>query len=355
MDTYSISKRDSERLDFARILFALMVVYIHSSQGGVNLAGGSVAFDTPQWLTMVKSFFSDVLPRCAVPGFFLISGVLLFRKPFSWRENMEKKWIRLAVPYLLLNTFWILFYLVCQSLPVVSGFFSKDRVVDWSFAQWLDAYTGFRSGEPLAYHLWFLRDLFVMNLAAPIIGCLMKRVPNLTALAVVLPYLFWSKTRYFGITVEAVCFFTLGAWVANQGIHFQSFRREQEWCLGALYLASLPLALLSQSVTVKRFSILLGVVFWLVCVTELPPGAFWKKLMPCALDIYLFHQMTMTIFFKIVNKVIPPTTLAQLLEYLLMPVVMVVFCVCLRLFLKRFLPGGYGLLTGNRQKAAAEK
>ena len=173
--TYTISPRASQRLDLAKLWFSFMVVFIHANQEGVNLVGGNIVFETPAWLALIKRLGSDIIPRCAVPGFFLIAGVLLFRKPFSWKENMRKKCRSLAVPYLLLNTLWILFYLVCQSLPVVSGFFTQNPIAAWEWLDWLDAYTGFRAGGPMVYHLWFLRDLFLMNLIAPAIGWVTKR------------------------------------------------------------------------------------------------------------------------------------------------------------------------------------
>ena len=73
--------------------------------------------------------------------------------------------------------------------------------------------------------------------------------------------------------------------------------------------------------------------------------------MPFSLDIYLFHQMTMTVFFKLVNKLVYPTPAAQLVEYLGMPFVMFAFCTGLAVLLRRFLPKTYSLLTGNRGRA----
>ena len=348
MEPYVISPRASQRLNLAKLWFAFMVVFIHSCQDGVNMAGGSVAFETPRWLEMLKLLGSDIIPRCAVPGFFLIAGVLLFRKPFTWKENMRKKCRSLAVPYLLLNTLWILFYILCQSIPATAAFFSKERILDWGPGEWLDGYFGTRSGGPMVYHLWFLRDLFVMNLVAPIIGYLTKKAPKLTAAGVLALYLL-PKTRYLTITTEAICFFTLGACAVRENLHLEDVKGK--WLLAVLYWALVLAAALAEKVLLKKLCILTGVAFWLVCATDLEPGRFLRWLMPFSLDIYLFHQMTMIIFFKLVNKLVPPTTLAQLAEYLGMPFVMFAFCIGLSLFLRRFLPGTYSLLTGARQKA----
>ena len=349
MEPYVISPRASQRLNLAKLWFAFMVVFIHSCQDGVNMAGGSVAFETPRWLEMLKLLGSDIIPRCAVPGFFLIAGVLLFRKPFTWKENMRKKCRSLAVPYVLLNTLWILFYILSQSIPATAVFFSKVRILDWGPREWLDGYFGTRSGGPMVYHLWFLRDLFVMNLVAPIIGYLTKKAPKLTAAGVLALYLL-PKTRYLTITTEAICFFTLGACAVRENLHLEDVKGK--WILAVLYWALVLAAALAENVLLKKLCILTGVAFWLVCATDLEPGRFLRWLMPFSLDIYLFHQMTMIIFFKLVNKLVPPTTLAQLAEYLGMPFVMFAFCIGLSLFLRRFLPRTYSLLTGVRQKAA---
>ena len=91
--TYVISPKASRRLDLAKLWFSFMVVFIHSNQEGVNMAGGSVAFETPGWLELLKRLGSDIIPRCAVPGFFLIAGVLLFRKDFSWMRSPVQIWL----------------------------------------------------------------------------------------------------------------------------------------------------------------------------------------------------------------------------------------------------------------------
>ena len=346
--TYTISPRSSQRLNLAKFWFAMMVVFIHSNQEGVNLAGGSIVFETPVWLELIKRLGSEIIPRCAVPGFFLISGVLLFRKKFSWKENMAKKCRSLAVPYLLLNTLWILFYLVCQSLPVFSGFFTQSRIASWGLLDWLDAYTGFRSGEPMVYHLWFLRDLFLMNIVAPVIAWATKKNPLLAAALVTALYLFRSKSRYFGVTIEAICFFVLGACLVQLDVHLEHINKKWPLVLG--YFILIPAALFTDSLFVKKLSIFAGLAFWLVCGTDIASDRLLQWLTSFSLDIYLFHEMTMTVFFKLINKFIYPSPTAQLLEYLGMPFAMLAFCIALSVFLKTFLPKSYSVLTGKRRE-----
>ena len=201
----------------------------------------------------------------------------------------------------------------------------------------------------MVYHLWFLRDLFLMNLIAPVIGWVTKKAPTASAALVLALYLLRAKTRYFGISIETICFFTLGACLVRWDVHLDSVKKK--WPIAIAYALLVIASVVTDTLVVKKLCILTGVVFWPVCTTDFAPGRFLKWLMPFSLDIYLFHQMTMTVFFKLVNKLVYPTPAAQLVEYLGMPFVMFAFCTGLAVLLRRFLPKAYSLLTGNRGRA----
>ena len=132
-------------------------------------------------------------------------------------------------------------------------------------------------------------------------------------------------------------------------MHLDSVKKK--WPIAITYAVLVIASVVTDTLVVKKLCILTGVVFWPVCTTDFAPGRFLKWLMPFSLDIYLFHQMTMTVFFKLVNKLVYPTPAAQLVEYLGMPFVMFAFCTGLAVLLRRFLPKAYSLLTGNRGRA----
>ena len=94
--------------------------------------------EVPQWLWMIKYIISNVISIVAVPGFFIIASILLYRKPFGWKENVKKKIRTLIVPYFILNTMWILIFLICQSIPFLKIYFGREEslVVNWTWVQW---------------------------------------------------------------------------------------------------------------------------------------------------------------------------------------------------------------------------
>lgn len=66
------------------------------------------------------------------------------------------------------------------------------------------------------------------------------------------------------------------------------------------------------------------------------------------LSIFLFHEMNITILQKICAKVFPQSALIQLAEYLLIPCFIILCYVLLSMFLQKYLPKVYSLITGNR-------
>ena len=160
---YYVTADFSRRISICKVWFTIMVLFIHSYTTMVSMNSGDVVLRVPRWLGMIKYVISGNISRCAVPGFFVISALFLYRKEFSWWGNVRKKFRTLMIPYLLMNTFWVVFYFVCQHIPAVSDYFSnaENMVGDWKLSGWLRGY-GITSISPLLYPLWFLKYLFLI-------------------------------------------------------------------------------------------------------------------------------------------------------------------------------------------------
>ena len=118
-----ISNSKSERLQLLKAVFTIMILFIHSYAENINLVGGNIIFNSPEWLKYTKIIVSNVISMCSVSGFFFLSAFLLYRKPFLWWNNIIKKGKRLVIPYFIFNTFWIAVIFMAQHIPFLSGFF----------------------------------------------------------------------------------------------------------------------------------------------------------------------------------------------------------------------------------------
>lgn len=346
--SYPISREMSQRIDIWKVLLTVMVVFIHAYSDTFHFSSGSVALEVPQWLDTVKYTVSQCVCRCAVPGFFLISSVLLYRKPFRWWDNVRKKSRSLLIPYVLVNSFWILFYVVCQKIPALGVFFSSpDSIVaNWDLWDWLHAY-GIKTASPLVYPFWFLKYLFVLNVCAPLIKKVVRTVPTLSFLSLLA---LWLLTPESYLT-QAVCFWGFGCFLVEKNIPLERVDRLHKGVLSAVYLLLVAADVYTRSSSIHNACILVGLVFWFACFAEVKNEKIRQlllKLSAYSFPIYLFHELPLTMLKKICAKVLPLTPVFQLLTYVGIPLVILGCCLLLSILLERFLPGLYQILTGSR-------
>ncbi len=355
---YPISRQLSEQINIYRLLLVFLVIYNHSYHTVSLFSDAELVLEKARWLWHGKYALSQVIGRSTVPGFFLISALLLYRKDFDWRQNIRRKLKSLAIPYLFFNLAWILLFLVLQQFSFASFLFGSEEniVKNWSFVQWADALLGFRGDlVPFLYPTWFLRDLLILNLFAGLIGWLMDRLPWPTLLLAVWLWFFKAESNTSVPDLQSICFWIFGAFVAKKGIRLELFNRP--WMLLVLpvyawfvYMATkhrydpvyLPLhnmALFLGVFTLFAFSLLLF---------KLPCRSFLLRLSAYTFPIYLFHEFTTLTFRKLAAALFSTSALSQLLQYLLIPVAVVVFCLMLSVILKRISPRFFALITGGR-------
>lgn len=347
---YPLSAAVSRRLNLYKLILSVLVVYIHANSAAAELA-------EPLWLINFRLMISYAVAHCAVPGFFLLSSILLYRKPFCWKENMRKKLRTLGIPYLLMNTFWIAAYFVAQQIPGLRDFFSNpDKLIaQWGFREYANAFLGFQKGSfyPFLYPLWFVRDLLVLNALASLLGYLIDHFPNICLTAAVAAWLFVPETGIFFMDIESICFWVLGGVLVKKGISLEEGDRIPMalWVLAYAFLVLLVMTVGRPYRWLARLTFVTGVFFWFR-VTALVHSPRWMdvlgKLSAFSFGIYLFHEFLLTFIRKAAVKLLPLTPVSQLLQYLLIPAAVVVLCIAICMVLKKWFPRLYGLLTGGR-------
>ena len=218
---YLLSEIESKSISIFKLLLIILVVYIHSyTENEIK-----ISFSETHYLIQLEYFFSKCIGACAVPGFFLISSILLYRKPFSFGDNLRKKVKTILIPYLLLNSFWIIFFFIFQHTPLDVYFSNEENMVSrWGLLQWLDAYLGILDHYPILYPSYFLRDLFILNLIAPFFLWFSMKFRY----AAVLYGIVWFLP--FNIMVGFVDIHVLGLWgigciVVNKRVHLRNAMR----------------------------------------------------------------------------------------------------------------------------------
>ena len=196
MSTSATGKRYT-LIDLLKVILTVGIVARHASL--VELAGRSGAFDA---FTNVVVALTEV----CVPLFFVLSGFLYFRnvpdRPdagYFW-DKTRKRVMSLLVPYLIANALaFVCYWLAHRVAPGMLSDFFGDKWHDPLFIFW----TG-----PVNMSLWFIRDLIIACIVAPLIYLFVRyaRIWGVLALAAV--WFFVGGSPLYNL------WFTIGAWAA---------------------------------------------------------------------------------------------------------------------------------------------
>ena len=174
----TIDSNISSRINLLRIMLIFGIVLVHMPYGPQTAPfnGNNGAID---WL---RVFLAESVFRVGVPCLSAISGYLLFRKGierFDYPKVVTRKIQSVLLPFLIWNLGFFAFVYMVQKLGVGQGYLPDVTKADLS--QLLDLMFAL-NGEPINLPLYFLRDLFVCILLAPVLVFFVKRYPVLTLL-----------------------------------------------------------------------------------------------------------------------------------------------------------------------------
>lgn len=208
---FSPKERQSRAIEVLRFPLAVMVVAIHCYYFNTQkLNHLELDGQTGIMISAVHSMIdlcSIVLTDCAVPLFFVVSGYLYFlKKPdMTMRENFIKiknKCITLGLPYIVWNVMGVLAYpgrfIEADATHRLLGFWSTN----FKIGGWAGPWDG---------PLWFVRDLFVVMLFAPLLSFLIRRYGVKVPLVFLILYIFHYEAVCPGLTTVSFLFFSIGA------------------------------------------------------------------------------------------------------------------------------------------------
>ena len=287
----------SKTIDILRFPLAVLVVAIHTYFNEGLKARGNI--DIPfsgEWAHEFIRFFSITLSDCAVPMFFVISGYLYFLKnPHLTREcylkKTKKKCVSLLLPFFCWSAVACMIepsrFLAVGTLEKITGF--------WSLTMGL-----WQGAGPWDGPLWFMRDLFVVMLCAPLIeltvrkmrlggGGILLYVPLLAGYNMIVP----------GISIRAFLFFMLGAFLAIKSTGFlASLKLKFVLPAGLIFLVLRNLSygcLADYHSVILESWILVSMATYYALARQIADStddiSVWKKLSAASFVIYAMHRL----------------------------------------------------------------
>ncbi len=217
-----IDPSTSTKIRGISLFCSLMICLNHSytvPTGFTEIAGEPWAFT----LALIENSVKFGIARISTPFFFAVAGFMVFAVIFPkglaggellgdashdrYLGEIAKRVRSLVVPYLIMCVWSYLLILGLQSLPGLAGHAEAPLAA----RGWLDtAQTLF--WNPVAYPLWFLRDLFLLCLSIPLIALVLRyRALAVVAFAIALAAWFtWFELRM----TRSIVFFSFGGYLA---------------------------------------------------------------------------------------------------------------------------------------------
>ena len=347
----------SNKIKILSFFLIIFVLYIHSGFHANEIDG-------MYWNHFIQEFISVKVGRLAVPLFFMISGYLFFLNTdsgiLSIKNKMMSRVHSILIPYIYGCIFFVMFLLLIQFIPGVANFMNGDilPLFNKSMLNILKSVFWISDGgnTPLAFQLWFLRDLIIIIALTPLLYYFLRLLKWWA-----LPLLF--ALSYLSITPESflssLFWFTLGGIFVFTKTSIEY--RKSKWGLIILFLY-LIVSLYEQIIgggsyfeSLQKVLILLGIVgIWfcydtLVCNNFSLKDTKWLSI-ACSftLFIYLFHEPTLNIVRKLIVIGIGKSSAGYLISYLISPYLLVFCAIVVGVILKRTIPRIYSNLVGGR-------
>jgi len=349
-----ITPEISGKIKFLRLPLIIGIVTIHSS---INPVGYADKF--------FQNFIASTWGGSCVLFLFILSGFLFFRNfnlsLNSYLEKLKSRFWTLLVPYLFWNLAVVAMVLIVLNIPATSSIIQghyKEYVGDYSFANLIDCLTGYRSGYPIAFHLWYVRDLIVMVILSPVFLLVARKIPYLGLALLAAPWLLNLQLGFIKIQWLGPLFFYLGCLIAVQKLDLTWLNRRKKLIIG-IYLAMAVVLAIMQTSEIKTFPqhlfecctrVVGTMAIW--CASDLITGKLQKvclNLSGFAFFVYAAHEPTVTVLKEVFDKLSKnPNSITVMVHYLWILTIATLLTLAAGSLLQKYTPKFFQVITGAR-------
>lgn len=367
----NINRFLSQKFRFYSFVCIALLLFVHGyNLNETYLTPFSLVRERLTFTTYIEYFLANGALRFRIPMLFIISGYIFAlqdRKPYA--ERIKKRFTTLIIPYFIWGAVGLAITYLWQQFDVTAQAVRDARLdqlgdnrpyseIGWGgvFYRWLV--------RPPSFQLWFIRSLFIYNVAYPFLRWAVTKYPVAWFSLV---FIFWH-TIFSVLLVEGqgLFFFSFGIWLnkRNYPIHkkpkwfshylswlfflgigviktFMAFelepgKPENFYLLSALHLTSVCAGIIAIWFGADAIVKWCMEKKWFVWLTA------WSFII-YALHVPLIHYTTRLAF--IYWNHIPNY---RLLTYIVVPVVIFFFCVAIGALFRKIAPKIYHVTTGGR-------
>lgn len=352
-----------------------LLVFVHAYNLQISyLQPWTVPGERMTFTTFTEYFLANGILRFRIPMLFIISGYLYaLHDHKSYKERTHKRLRTLLLPYLIWSAFGLLLTYVLELFPYTKHIIEQTQFMQidehrtllhqYKWYEWLGRWILI----PVPYQLWFIRVLLMYNIAYP---WLRHWVTNKKGRKIFFPIaiLLWLAT--FGTPFfegEGLLFFSLGIWMQKTNFNIESPNR---WLKPVPWFIVFMVATITKTWLAFNGQPLLGnalypvlallhklVVFsgliaaWFGCdvwVKKCMSFQFFIWLSGFSFIIYALHTPLLFYVNASVMPLLEQYNHYRFLLFLILPIVLIVFCIITGALLRKIVPKFYSILTGGR-------
>ena len=330
---------------------------------------GIVAYHSPTMSVgyadkFFQVFIANTWGGSCVAFLFILSGFLFFRNfnlsLSSYLEKLKSRFWTLLVPYLFWNLAVLAMVLIALKIKPTISFFQghqKTLIGDYSFANFINCLTGYDEGSPIAYHLWYVRDLIGMVILSPVFLLVARKIPYLGLALFAAPWLLKLQLGFIKIMLLGPLFFYLGCLIAVQKLDLTWLNRRKSLIIG-IYLSMAVVLAIMQTSQIETFQHLFEcctrvvgtMAIW--CASDLIAGKLQKvclNLSGFAFFVYAAHEPTVTVLKEVFDKLSKnPNSITVMVHYLWILTIATLLTLAAGSLLQKYTPKFFQVITGAR-------
>lgn len=354
MEAYETQQ--SELIKAMRFPLIVLVLYVHSVRPeAVPMEWSLDGQNIFRIFTEVVSHYLGGLSLC---WFFFLSGFLFFynkKRQFGWhwvKGKYKRRVKSVLLPYLIWNLLNVAVILVVTSIFGWADItVSRDPLdaVEKGPLFW------FITG-PIDYPLWYLRELIVLSILAPLLYYPVKKWPGITLFVLLVLY----YAPIFGLNFflfPSLSFFGIGALMSIRRDNLVGICYRFRYPAAILALVLLVVTILMYNYGWDNYAFLFFAPFGMVTFLNFCNWLFmhaglrkWMlKLTETVFFIYAAHEIYILGWTKgLFLRVLGDSLWAQWVSFLMVPLVSLFICLFLFYLIKRIMPEALAVICGFR-------
>jgi fucose 4-O-acetylase-like acetyltransferase len=368
-----LSDFTSNKFRFWSFISMVLLVFVHGYNLDIRyMQPWTVPGEPLNFSSFTEYFLANGIFRFRIPMLFIISGYL-FAMHDQQSNRMRKRVRTLLVPYLIWSAIGIAFTYILEfsvsGQAIVAGSHivqidqSRFLLHDYKWYEMLGKWLFF----PVPYQLWFIRVLFIYNLAYPAIRwCVLRPVGKWIFFSIAA--IMWLGTM--GLVLiegEGLLFFSLGVWMQKTGFRIDARPRIMKpiwWGIAFVGISGIKTilaftgepylggAVFPVLTLLHKLVVLSGLMACWYGLDKLVGWCMNRKwfvwLSAFSFMIYAMHAPLVAYLINPVLLMLEAVPGAHLIAFFLLPLALIIAIISFSALTRKILPGLYGVLTGGR-------